>query len=116
MHALQVAADGFRAKWHRAIDQRADPDGASSLDIETEAGRNFNRRLDVSALEAADEVRLIGNQRFLDEIGRSPELLQISAALGTLILIQYRERKIIDVGRNPNPEHHPQRRVSQQAD
>src|SRR3984885_16052984 len=108
MHALQVAADGFRAKWHRAIDQRADPDGASSLDIETEAGRNFNRRLDVSALEAADEVRLIGNQRFLDKICRSPELLQISAALGTLILIQYRERNIVDFGRDtkPNNQHH----------
>src|ERR1700722_7992727 len=112
MHGLQIAADSFRAKWHRAVDQRVDPGGASSLNIETEVRWNFDRRFDVSALE----VRLIEDQRFLDEIGGSPELLEISAALGTLILIQYGERKIVDVSRDPKPEHQHQQGGSQQAE
>src|SRR5271168_353009 len=105
MHALEVAANGFRAKWHRAVDQCTDPCGTSALDIETEARRNFNRRLDISALETADEVRLVGNRRLLDEIGGASEFLEISAALGSPILIQHREGKIVDVRRDPETEY-----------
>src|SRR5664280_2574497 len=111
MHALQVAADGLCPEWHCAIHPRADPGRTSTLDVAAEGGRNFNGSLDVSALETLVELGIVGERRLLHEIGRASELLEIGAALMTLISIKHGERKIIDVGRNSEPEyqHHQSR-------
>jgi hypothetical protein len=67
-------------------------------------------------LRRLDEVRFVGDHRLLDEIGGASKLLEISAALGTLILIQHREGKIVDIGRDPEAEHQHQQGSSEQAE
>src|SRR3974390_1950845 len=105
MHALYIAADGFCPEWHCAIHPRADPRGAAALDGAAEAGRDFNRSLDVSALETLIELGIVGERQLLHEIGRASELFEICAALVALISIEHREREIVDVGRNSKAEH-----------
>src|ERR1035441_8634640 len=116
MHALQIAVDGFCPEWHCAIYPRADPSGASALDIAAEPGRDFDRSLYVSALETLVELGIVGERRLLHEIGRASELLEIGAALMTLISIEHGERKIIDVGRNSEPEYQHQQTRAEQAE
>ena len=91
MHALEIAADGFGPKRHRAIDQGADPDGTTALDVDAEVGRDFDRRRDVSALETLVELVIGAERRLLHEIGRAPEFFQIGAAFVTLIAVEHRK-------------------------
>ena len=116
MHALQVAADGLGPERHCAIHPRADPSRTSALDVAAEAGRDFDRGPDVPALETLFQVAIIGERRLLGEIGRAPELLEIGAALGTLIVIEHREGEIVDVGRNSESEHQHQQCRSEHAE
>ena len=72
MHALQIAANGFRPERHRAIDQRADPDRTSALDVAAEVRRDFNRGRDVSALETVVELGIVIERRLLRRNSSSP--------------------------------------------
>src|SRR5450759_4266860 len=100
MHALQVAADGLCPEWHCAIHPRAHPCRTFALDVAAEAGWDFNRSLDVPALETLVELGIVGERRLLHEISRASEFLEIGAALMALISIEHGEREIVDVGRN----------------
>ncbi len=116
VHALQVAADGLRPERHGAVHPRADPGGTSALDVAAEAGRNFDGGLDVPASETIFELGVVGERRLLHEIARASELLEIGAALGTLIVIEHGEGEIVDVGRNAESEHQHQKRRAEQAE
>ena len=116
MHALEIAADGFGPEWHRAIDQRADRDRSSALDIVAETGRNFNCSRDVTALEAIVELGVSAERRLLHEIGRASELLQIGAAFRTLVAVEHRKRQIVHISRNSEAEHQHQKRRTEQAE
>ena len=114
MHGLQVAADGLGAERHGAIDPGADPGRTSALEVTAEAGRDFNGGIDVAALQALMEIGIIDERPFLHEISRTSQLLEISAALVALVVIEYREAQVIDVDRNSESEdQHQQRRAEQ---
>jgi hypothetical protein len=116
VHSLQVAADGLGPERHSAIHPRADPRGTSALDVAPEAGRDFDRGLDVPALETLFQIAIIGERRLLGEVVRAPKLLEISTALWTLIVIEHREGEVVDVGGNSESEHQHQQGRSEQAE
>ena len=114
MHALQVAADGLGAERHGAIHPRADPGGTSAHDVAAEAGRDFNGSIDVVALQSLFKIGIIGERRFLDEITRSSQFLEIGAAFMALVVVEHCEGEIVDVVRNAETEYqHQQRRAEQ---
>ena len=53
---LQVAADGLGAKRHGAVDPGADEGRTPTFDVAAEAGRNFDRGVDVAALHARVQI------------------------------------------------------------
>src|SRR5580658_5343976 len=100
MHALQVASDGLRAKRHRSVHPRADPGGTPAFDVAAEVVRNLNGGVNVSAFQTVLEFGIGGQRRLLNEIARASQLLQIGEALGTLIVIEDGEGKVVDVRRD----------------
>ena len=116
MHALQIAANGFRPERHRAIDQRADPDGTAALEVAAEIGRDFDRSRDVSALEPIVELGIGAERRLLREIARASEFFQIGAAFRTLIVVEHRKRQIVDVCRDAEAEYQHQKRGTKQTE
>ena len=67
-------------------------------------------------LQPLFEIGIVGERRLLDEIGRAPQLLEIGAALGALIVVEHGEGQIVDVGRNAEAEHQHQQRRAEQAE
>ena len=116
VHRLHVAANGFGAERHRAIDPGAHRDRATSLDVAAEAGRDFDRGLDRAAPEPFLERVVVGEHRLLDKVARSPELLEIGSAFGTLVPVEHREGEAVDVGRDAKAEHQHQERRAEQAE
>ena len=74
------------------------------------------RGLDIPALEALLEIGIVGERRLLGEIGRAPELLEIGAALGALVVVEHGEGEIVDVGRDAEAEHQHQQGGAEQRE
>ena len=116
MHTLEITADGFGPERHRAVDQGADPDGTTALDIDAEARRDFNRYRDVAVLEALVDLVIRAERPLLHEIGRASEFFQIGAAFVTLVAVEHCKRQVVDVRRNSESEYQHQKRRSKQAE
>ena len=114
MHGLQIAADGIGAERHRAVHPGADPGRTSALEVAAETRRNFDSGPDASALQALPQIGIIGELRLLHEISRASQLLEVGAALVTLVVIEHCKGEIVDVRRNSEAEdQHQQRRAEQ---
>ena len=116
VHSLQVAADGFSAERHRAIDPGADPGRTSALKVAAKAGRNFDGCIDVAALQPLVQIGVIGERPLLDEVSRAAQLFEIGAALVALVMIEYRESQVVDVVRNSESEDQHQERHAEKSE
>ncbi len=105
MDGLQVAADGLGAKRHGAVDPGADEGRTPAFDVAAEAGRNFDRGVDVAALHARVQIGVTSQRRFLDEVGRAAQFLEVGAAFMALVMVEHRESQVVDVGRDAETEH-----------
>ena len=61
--SLQITANCFGAKRHRAVDPRGDRRWSVALDIAAKSRRNFQCRLDVTASESLVEIDIIDERR-----------------------------------------------------
>ena len=114
VHAFDIAAAGLGAERHRPIQPHRYLGRSPAPQIAAEAGRDFDRELDLAGAQPRIQVSRVDQLCLLLEVARAGKVLQVSPALGRVVSIQRGVGEVLDVEGDAVAEHdHQQDRPEQ---
>ncbi len=90
--------------------------GIPALDVRTEVRRNLDAGADAAVFQTAVQVGVVGDRRLLDEVARTPQFLEVGAALRRLIAVENGKVQVVDVGRDAEAENDHQQGGAEQRE
>ena len=97
VHALHIAADGFGAHGHGAVDPGGNLRLPAMHDIAPEAGRDLDGEAQFAVTHAPVEIVVILDRRPFGEIAGARDLLDIVTAHRRVVAVQNGEGQVLDI-------------------
>ncbi|CAM2150331.1 hypothetical protein PT2222_230055 [Paraburkholderia tropica] len=116
MHAHDVAAHGFRALRHRAVDPHADLHRLAARHVACEARWNLDREREFAAAHALVHVRVARQRRPLDEVARAREIQLVVVRERGAVVIEHREAQILHVHADAEAHHEQQQQRARERE